>query len=83
MTQHTYYTTTIKPMRSYPTYQFYGSVTSGTMDTDNLFLFCILEALRWNRSRIRNFDDLLKKLDAPEPQDYVYIFAGMIKARRS
>lgn len=70
MTQHTYYTTKIKPMRSYPTYQFYGSVTSGTMDTDNLFLFCILEALRWNRSRIRNFDDLLKKLDAPEPQDY-------------
>ncbi|MBR1824604.1 MAG: hypothetical protein IJ779_10280 [Ruminococcus sp.] len=65
-----YITTTVQILRSYPTYQFYAAADSKSVGTDDVFRICILETLRWLRSRLRNIEDLPQELNTPEPQDY-------------
>ena len=66
----TYITTTVKALKSYPTYQFYAKADSERIMLDDVFKICVLEALRWIRSRLRNLDELPKEVIAPEPDEY-------------
>lgn len=65
-----YITTKVQALKSYPTYQFYAAADSKTINIDDVFKICILEALRWIRSRLQDFHDLPKELDAPGPEQY-------------
>ena len=65
-----YITTKVHTLKSYPTYQFYASADSASADTDGVFKICVLEAMRWIRSRLSNQTDLPPEIDTPEPQDY-------------
>jgi len=64
-----YQTTHIIPTRSYPTYQFHAR-TASSAPSEDVFRICILESLRWLRSRLTNFTDLPSHICTPEPEDY-------------
>ena len=65
-----YITTKVQALKSYPTYQFYAAANSKTACIDDVFKICILETIRWIRSRLQEFHDLPKELDTPEPDQY-------------
>ncbi len=65
-----YTTTQLRPTRSYPTYQFYAQINAGSIGADEIFHICILETLRWLRSRLRGFEELPPEILLPEPEDY-------------
>ncbi|MBR3630892.1 MAG: hypothetical protein IKN55_10565 [Oscillospiraceae bacterium] len=65
-----YTTTKLLPTRSYPTYQFYAQATPKALPFQDAFHICILEALRWLRSRLSAFDDLPTEILLPDPEDY-------------
>lgn len=65
-----YVTTKVQALKSYPTYQFYAAADSKTVTIDDVFKICILETLRWIHSRLQDFHDLPKELDAPAPEQY-------------
>ena len=64
-----YITTKVRALKSYPTYQFYAAADSRSVEVGDVFRICVLEALRWIRSRLENHD-LPQELDAPEPEDF-------------
>ncbi|MBR2304960.1 MAG: hypothetical protein IJ871_07455 [Ruminococcus sp.] len=66
----TYTTTKVQALKSYPTYQFYAQADSRSVDTDSVFKICILEALKWIRSRLQDNSDLPQVFSAPEPEQY-------------
>ncbi len=66
----TYITTKVHTLKSYPTYQFYASADSAAADTDGVFKICILETMRWIRSRLSGQADLPPEIDTPEPRDH-------------
>lgn len=66
----TYTTTKVHTLKSYPTYQLCASADSSAADVDGVFKICILEAMRWIRSRLSDQKDLPPEFDTPEPQDY-------------
>lgn len=65
-----YTTTRLRPTRSYPTYQFYAQIDAKSLRTNDVFHICILETLRWLRSRLRGFEELPPEILLPEPEDY-------------
>lgn len=65
-----YTTTKVQALKSYPTYQFYAKAGSRSVDTDCVFRICILEALKWIRSRLQDNHDIPRDLYAPEPEQY-------------
>ena len=66
----TYVTTKVHSLKSYPTYQFCAAADPGTAGTDGVFKICILEAMRWIRSRLSDQTGLPPEFDTPDPQDY-------------
>lgn len=66
----TYITTKLQPLKSYPTYQFYATVDSKSINTDDVFRICILETFRWLRARLKDFNDLPQELTDIEPENY-------------
>lgn len=65
-----YITTKVQAIKSYPTYQFYANADSSTVTVHDAFKICILETIRWIKSRLQDFYDLPKELNAPNPEDY-------------
>lgn len=68
----TYTTTKVQALKSYPTYQFYAKADSKTVDINDVFKICILEALKWIRSRLQDKNDLPQVFSAPEPEQYAF-----------
>lgn len=66
----TYTTTKVQALKSYPTYQFYAKADSKTVDINAVFKICILEALKWIRSRLQDNSDLPQVFSAPEPEQF-------------
>ena len=66
----TYITTKVHTLKSYPTYQFYAAADSPATDADGVFKICILETMRWIRSRLSDQGELPPEIDTPKPQDY-------------
>lgn len=73
-----YITTKIQALKSYPTYQFFAEADSGACSADEIFRICILETLRWLRSRLRDFTDLPEAFLAPEPEQYASFSADAL-----
>lgn len=65
-----YITTKVQALKSYPTYQFYATADSKAVIIDDVFKICILETIRWIRSRLQEFHDLPKELLTPNPEQY-------------
>ncbi len=65
-----YITTTLQPLKSYPTYQFYAEAQAEKLPPEDIFRICILETFRWLRARLKNFDNLPEVFSTPEPEDY-------------
>ena len=66
----TYITTKVQTLKSYPTYQFSAYADSAAADTNGVFRICILEAMRWIRSRLSDQTELPEGINTPEPQDH-------------
>ena len=65
-----YITTKVQALKSYPTYQFYATADSKTVNVDDVFKICILETIRWVRSRLQAFHDLPQELLVPDPEHF-------------
>jgi len=65
-----YITTKVQALKSYPTYQFYATADSKTVNIDDVFKICILETIRWVRSRLQAFHDLPQELLVPDPEHF-------------
>ncbi len=65
-----YITTKVQALTSYPTYQFYATADSKTVNVDDVFKICILETIRWVRSRLQAFHDLPQELLVPDPEHF-------------
>lgn len=65
-----YITTKLQPIKSYPTYQFYARADSRTENLDNVFKICILETLKWIRTRLKDFTDIPSQIMVSEPENY-------------
>lgn len=65
-----YQTTKIKPLKSYPTYQFHAYTDSDSLGVNDVFKICVLEIFHWLRLRLNNFSGLLQDLNLPEPENY-------------
>ena len=65
-----YITTKVHALRSYPTYQFYAKADSKALGIDDVFKICILEAMRWIRSRLQDIKELPQELNTPEPEKF-------------
>ena len=72
-----YMTTTLQPVKSYPTYQFHA-FTASKLPTEDVFNICILEALRWLRLRLSKFKELPKEILVPEPENYKELTEDML-----
>lgn len=65
-----YITTKVRALKSYPTYQFYASADSKSCSVNDVFKICILETLRWIRSRLQGFQDLPHEIYTSEPDQF-------------
>lgn len=65
-----YITTKVHTLKSYPTYQFSAFADSATVAADDVFKICILETMRWIRSRLSDQANIPPEIDTPEPKDY-------------
>lgn len=65
-----YTTTKIRPLKSYPTYQFYAKADSKSTDLNNVFKICILETFKWLRARLNKFDYIPPEITTPEPENF-------------
>lgn len=75
-----YTTTRLQPTRSYPTYQFYAVSDAKTLPVKDVFHICILETLRWLRSRLRGFESMPPEIQLPEPEDYQMLEPEMLRS---
>ncbi|MBQ8962091.1 MAG: hypothetical protein IJ071_12915 [Ruminococcus sp.] len=60
----------LTPLKSYPTYQLHAFTASQKLPADTVFNICVLQTLKWLRSRLARFDKIPEELMAPEPEDY-------------
>ena len=65
-----YETTKLQPIKSFPTYQLHVQTVSETLSVNDIFKICILETMKWLRSRLKQFSVLPEELLSPEPEDY-------------
>ena len=65
-----YITTKVHTLKSYPTYQFSAVADSATVTSDDVFKICILETMRWIRSRLSDHTSIPAEIDTPEPDNY-------------
>lgn len=64
------YTTKIKAVKSYPTYQLHAESVSKKIPQEDVFKICILETYRWIRARLESFESIPQQLDMPLPEEY-------------
>ena len=67
--EKSYQTTTIRQLKSYPTYQFHA-FSNAKCSPEDTFLICILETLKWLHARMKNCEQLPEELNVPLPEDY-------------
>ena len=60
-----YMTTRLNPIKTYPTYQFRADAVTSAVGTERTFVICVLETLKWLRSRLKSFDSLPEDIIAP------------------
>lgn len=65
-----YTTTHLQPTKSYPTYQLYVIAVGKAIPPADVLKICILETLRWLRSRLWEFPELPEDIRTPEPPNY-------------
>ena len=65
-----YITTKLQPIKSYPTFQFYAKAVPKSVGLDIVFKICILETLKWIRTRLNDFPDKPPQIMVPEPEMY-------------
>lgn len=65
-----YQTTNLQPIKRYPTYQFHADTAQKKLPVSQVFCICVLETLRWLRSRLQKFDSLPADICTPEPENY-------------
>ena len=70
MSELPYITTQVQALKSYPTYQFYARAYPKNCSLNDVFHICILESLRWIRSRLQGIDNLPNELEATEPEQF-------------
>ena len=75
-----YITTKVQALKSYATYQLYAQADPRVADTDGVFKICILETLRWIRSRLSDLKETPQELKSPEPQQYAEFDDEMIRS---
>ncbi len=63
-------TTKLKHIKSYPTYQLHTYTNNKRLPAEEVFKICILETMKWLRSRLSLFADIPTQLDLPEPENY-------------
>lgn len=51
--EKSYQTTTIRQLKSYPTYQFHA-FSNAKCSPEDTFLICVLETLKWLHARMKN-----------------------------
>ena len=51
-------TTQLRQIKSYPTYQLHAYTRSSSSAAEDMFRICILETMKWLRSRLSRFDSL-------------------------
>ena len=67
--EKSYQTTTIRQLKSYPTYQFHA-FSNAKCSPEDTFLICVLETLKWLHARMKNCEQLPEELNVPLPEDY-------------
>ena len=75
-----YTTTKLLPTRSYPTFQFYAQASPKALPFLDAFHICILETLRWLRSRLSAFDELPAEILLPDPEDFATLQPGQLQS---
>lgn len=65
-----YQTTNLQPIKRYPTYQFHADTAQKKLPVSQVFCICVLETLRWLRSRLQKFDSLPADICTPKPENY-------------
>lgn len=63
-------TTKLKQIKSYPTYQLHAFSKISKLAVNDIFKICILETMKWLRSRLSEFSDIPEQLKLPEPENY-------------
>ena len=63
-------TTKLKHIKSYPTYQLHTYTNNKRLPAEEVLKICILETMKWLRSRLSLFADIPTQLDLPEPENY-------------
>ena len=67
--EKSYQTTTIRQLKSYPTYQFHA-FSNAKCSPEDTFLICVLETLKWLHARMKNCERLPEELNVPLPENY-------------
>ena len=75
-----YIATKLQPIKDYPTYQFHAYSANDKLETESIFSICVLETLKWLRSRLDNYESIPEELIAPEPSDYGSFSSGQLRS---
>lgn len=73
-------TTKLKQIKSYPTYQLHAFSKRSRSTVNDIFKICILETMKWLRSRLSEFSDIPEQLDLPEPENYGQLSFEMLRS---
>lgn len=73
-------TTKLKQIKSYPTYQLHAFSAKRKSAVNDIFKICILETMKWIRSRLSEFSDIPQQLCFPEPEDYNELSFEMLRS---
>ena len=73
-------TTKLKQIKSYPTYQLHAFSKRNRSAVNDIFKICILETMKWLRSRLSEFTEIPEQLDLPEPENYGQLSFEMLRS---
>ncbi|MGN1106272.1 MAG: hypothetical protein ACI4RH_06440 [Huintestinicola sp.] len=73
-------TTKLKQIKSYPTYQLHAFSERRKSAVNDIFKICILETMKWLRSRLSEFSEIPEQLRLPEPENYEQLSLEMLQS---
>lgn len=73
-------TTKLKQIKSYPTYQLHAFSERRKSVVNEIFKICILETMKWLRSRMSEFSEIPEQLRLPEPENYEQLSFEMLQS---
>ena len=73
-------TTKLKQIKSYPTYQLHAFSERRKSAVNDIFKICILETMKWLRSRLSEFSEIPEQLQLPEPENYGQLSLEMLQS---